>query len=135
MVYVILSSLSFISSATNSSVSRLAVPLPIATAVMPHFFMDSRNILLLPSISSCGLVGCITPQSRSLPVSSTTANLQPVLYAGSIPIITLPFTLGVRSRLFRFFAKTSMAFSSASSLKVERRSSSADTLIVFFRAV
>ena len=78
--------------------------------------------------SSCFLaekVGYTTFVSNTLPVSSTTATLQPLRYPGSRPITTVPFTGGCIKRGFRFNAKFAMAEASARSVSVLRSSRSA----------
>ena len=83
----------------NCSDSREAVPLPMATAVTPW-----RAIIAFTSFFACsrrsvcpGIVKWPTPVSSTLPVSSTTASLQPVRKPGSTPSVTRPLTGGCMS--------------------------------------
>ena len=68
-------------------------------------------------MSFWGSVGYITPVSKTFPVSSITANLQPVLYAGSNPKTVNPFKGAPSNNCFAFFPNTSIACLSAFSVK------------------
>ena len=56
------------------------------------FIIRLINSFVAPSISFCGSVGYTTPVSNTFPVSSITANLHPVLYAGSNPNTVNPLS-------------------------------------------
>ena len=67
------------------------------------FFIKLNNIFLAPATSFWGAVGYTVVVSKTFPVSSITAILQPVLYAGSKPI-TVKFLIGAPSNnCFAFF--------------------------------
>ena len=112
-----------ITSAASASDSREAVPFPIAMI----FTFQRAIICFISSTASlyffCGGWGYITPTSSTLPVSSTTASLQPVRNPGSTPSTTRPFTGACSSRLCKLAENTLMACSSpraVSSLRTSR---------------
>ena len=113
-------------SAINISDSLDAVPLPMAMAVTPWRRIMAVRVLRASSFRLCGGVGYTTPVSSTLPVSSTTAILQPVRYAGSKPIVTRFRSGGCISSGWRFCPKARMAASSAASVSSPRISRSAD---------
>ncbi len=59
----------------------------------------------------------MTVVSKTFPVGSTTASLQPVLNAGSQPRTVCPETGGCRRSCFKLLPKTFMAPSSAASVR------------------
>ncbi|MNY20092.1 hypothetical protein D3C86_1535530 [compost metagenome] len=65
-------------SAVNCSVSREPVPLPMTISWMPYLAISSLNLAAASFFLLFGGVGYVTATSSSLPVSSTTASLQPV---------------------------------------------------------
>ena len=82
------------------------------------FSIKSLIIFLLPSISGFGGTGKITPVSSTLPVSSTTATLQPVRYPGSSPSVTFPLTGGCNNSGRRFTSNIFIACSLALSVRI-----------------
>ena len=117
---------SFIMSDTNISDSLDAVPFPIAIMSILSFSINFSNSFLAPSTSFCGSVGYTVVQSSTFPVSSITAILHPVLYAGSNPITVFPFIGAPSNSCFEFCPNTFIAFSSAFSVRSERISLSID---------
>ncbi|MNE58310.1 hypothetical protein D3C80_1533310 [compost metagenome] len=71
----------------------------------------------------------MTATSNNLPISSTTASLQPVRYAGSTPSTYLPRTGGCSSKLRRLPAKIEIAWLSAFSVNSALTSLSIDGAI------
>ncbi len=69
---------SAISPATNSSVSRHAVPLPMAMTDAWCLRISSSSLCRASAARFCGWCGWMTACSSRLPVSSSTASLQPV---------------------------------------------------------
>ncbi len=107
----------------NASVSREAVPLPIATALTLCSWTSPLTILSASSRRSCGGCGYMTAVASSLPVGSTTAIFDPVRKPGSMPNTVLPPTGDCIRRFRRFLANTPVAWSSAfsvSALRVSR---------------
>mmetsp|Transcript_23717 Transcript_23717/g.65811 ORF Transcript_23717/g.65811 Transcript_23717/m.65811 type:complete len:280 (+) Transcript_23717:854-1693(+) len=102
--------------AMNCSVSRDAVPLPIATTFTPWRFMSATTSFLARACRSAGAGGWgnTVPISSNRPVGSTTASLQPVRKAGSTPRTVFPGNGGCRRRLERFLPKTFTALACAS---------------------
>ena len=66
-----------------------------------------------PSTSFCGSVGYTVAVSNNFPFWSITANLHPVLYAGSNPNTVIFFIGACNNSCFAFLPNTFMAFSSA----------------------
>ena len=71
-------SVPFTVSAANLSVSRPAVPLPMDMTFTLCFFMSPVTMRSASAILLWGGAGYMTAVSSTLPVSSTTATLQPV---------------------------------------------------------
>ena len=93
---------------------------------MSYFFIKLFITLLAPSTSFCGSVGYTVDVSSSFPFWSITANLHPVLYAGSNPS-TVMFLIGAcNNSCFAFLPNTLIAFSSAFSVKSALNSLSTD---------
>ena len=91
-----------------------------------YSFISAINSFLAPSTSFCGSVGYTVVVASSFPVSSITAILHPVLYAGSNPITVSPFSGAASNNGFAFFPNTFIACVSAFSVKSERISLSID---------
>ena len=70
--------INLISSPASLSVSRLAVPLPIASNCTPCFWLKVANWCSAPSQSLRGSCGNTVAVSTSLPVATTTATFTPV---------------------------------------------------------
>ena len=79
---------SLIRSAASLSVSRLAVPLPMAIRFTPCLAHSLPSVCSEPSQSLRGSCGNTVAVSTSLPVASTTATFTPVRMPGSSPITT-----------------------------------------------
>ena len=118
---------------TNCSDSLEAVPFPIAIILILFFNIKSINLIVDPSISFCGSVGYKTAVSNTFPVSSITANLHPVLYAGSKPSTVYPFNGAPSNNCFAFLPNTSIAWISALSVKSDLISLSNDGSINLFQ--
>src|SRR5690606_35521572 len=73
---------SLIKSAASLSVSRLAVPLPMAIRFTPCFSLSLAGVCSDPSQSRRGSCGYTVAVSTSLPVASTTATFTPVRMPG-----------------------------------------------------
>ncbi len=73
---------SLINSTITASDSLEAVPFPNEIRVTPYFLISCFKIFFDSSTLFCGAVGKITLVSRTFPVASTTASLQPVRNAG-----------------------------------------------------
>ena len=105
-------SASFSASRTKLSVSRPAVPLPTAMALIPPLRTSSPSTgtaLALPDGDSRWM----TPLPTYFPDPSITASLHPVLIPGSMPRTALGPKGAESSNLRTFSAKTPMAASSA----------------------
>ena len=87
--------------------------MPIAIIFTLCFEIKFFNIFFAPSTSFCGSVGYTVAISSTFPVSSITAILQPVLYAGSNPITVIFFIGAPNNNCFAFLPKTLIACSSA----------------------
>ena len=96
-------------STKNCSVSRLAVPLPMATMDTPCLRISPSTVALACATRPWLGKGKITPVSSTRPVGSTTATLHPVRMPGSRPMATRPRTGGCISSGFRFMANTRIA--------------------------
>ena len=116
-------------SATTSSVSLDAVPLPITMVLMLYFLDSLSRTAMVPLTSFFGSVGYTVVYALSLPVSSSTATLHPVLKPGSILIMRAPLTGGTISSFSVFFANTLTASSSALSVSEFLKSRSAEGAI------
>mmetsp|Transcript_46593 Transcript_46593/g.118904 ORF Transcript_46593/g.118904 Transcript_46593/m.118904 type:complete len:264 (+) Transcript_46593:148-939(+) len=110
--------------ATNCSVSRDAVPLPMATTSTACLRISAARSEWARRRLSSGAGGCgkTAPVSTILPVASTTASLQPVRNAGSTPSTTLPGRGACSRRLDRFLPKTCTALACALVVRSERSS-------------
>ena len=117
---------SLMRSAANLSVSRLAVPLPIAIRLTPCLAHSLPSVCSEPSQSLRGSCGNTVAVSTSLPVASTTATFTPVRMPGSRPITTRGPAGAASSRSRRLSAKTLIAIFSASSRRRLKRSRSVD---------
>ncbi len=85
-------------SATKLSVSRPAVPLPMATSSTWCFRIRPARVAAACARSRSDLCGCRVTYSRSFPVRSTAATLHPVRNPGSIPSVGfIPAGLASRS--------------------------------------
>ena len=113
---------SAISSPTSLSVSRLAVPFPIATSEAVCFFARFARISMEDCHSFLGSCGKIVPVSRTAPVSEITATFAPVRMPGSRPITALCPAGGASKRSLRLVPNTSMAASCEASRRREKRS-------------
>ena len=123
----------FITFATNCSVSRLAVPLPIAINSTLFSVIILTNSFSANSILDFGGWGYITLLAINVPKGLITANLHPVLNAGSTPKICLPFIGGCNNKCFKFSLNTSIAWCSAFSVKSFRISLSIEGKIKRFK--
>ena len=121
-------------SATNSSLSLDAVPLPIAIRFKLYVEISSRSFLAAPILSFLGSCGYITSLCRTFPFSSKHASLQPVLKAGSKPKTRYPVNGLVISKFSKFSLNTSIAVSSDFSVNSLLTSLSIDGYINLFRA-
>ena len=90
---------SFITLATKASLSRDAVPLPIAMISMLYLLIKSRTFFLEVSKSFFGSCGNITSICSKVPVEDMTASLQPVRKAGSKPNTVLLLIGGCINKL------------------------------------
>ncbi len=120
--------ISLIRSAASLSVSRLAVPLPIAIKLTPCFSHSLPRMCKEPSQSLRGSCGNTVAVSTNLPVVSTTATLTPVRMPGSSPSTTRGPAGAASSKSRRLSANTLIATFSASSLSRVNRSRSVDRL-------
>ena len=111
-------------SATSSSVSRQAVPLPIATT--PTWCLATRSLraTLASDRRFCGRMRVDHRLIEQIAVRSSTATLQPVRNPGSIARTTCLGIGGWSSKLRRFLANTSTACRSATSVRSRRTSRS-----------
>ena len=121
-------SIRFMRSAASLSVSRLAVPLPIAIRLTPCFSHNLPSVCSEPSQSLRGSCGNTVAVSTSLPVLSTTATFTPVRMPGSKPITTRGPAGAASSKSRRLSANTLMATFSASSRRRLNKSRSSDKL-------
>ena len=112
-------------SATTSSVSLEAVPLPMTIVLILNLSTSLPSTASVPFISFFGSVGKTVVYARSFPVSLRTATLQPVLYPGSMLIMRAPLTGGTIRSFSVFFAKTLTASASALSVSMFLSSRSA----------
>ena len=117
---------SLIRSAASLSVSRLAVPLPMAIRLTPCLADSLPSVCSEPSQSLRGSCGNTVAVSTSLPVASTTATFTPVRMPGSRPITTRGPAGAASSRSRRLSANTLMAVFSAPSRRRVNRSRSVD---------
>ena len=117
-----------IKSAASLSVSRLAVPLPMAIRFTPCFSHSLPRVCSEPSQSLRGSCGNTVAVSTSLPVVSTTATFTPVRMPGSSPNTTRGPAGAASNRSRRLSAKTLIATFSASSRRRVNRSRSVDKL-------
>ena len=106
-----LSGISFSASATKRSVSRLAVPLPMAIRSTPWRTISPSSAASDPFTSFFGGNGYSVAVATSLPVASTTAAFTPVRIPGSSPSVARGPAGAASSRSFRFRAKTAIASS------------------------
>ena len=107
--------MALIKSAASASVSRLAVPLPMAIRLTWCLVHSARNACSAPSQSRRGSWGNTVAVSTSLPVASTTATFTPVRMPGSSPITTRGPAGAASSKSRTLSANTLMATFSASS--------------------
>ena len=115
---------SLIRSPASLSVSRLAVPLPMAISCTPCWAHSLASVCRLPSQSRRGSCGYTVAVSTSLPVASTTATFTPVRMPGSRPITALVPAGAASSRSRRLSPNTLMATVSAASRRRAKRSRS-----------
>ena len=115
-----------IKSAASASVSRLAVPLPIAINCTPCASHNLRRVCSDPSQSLRGSCGYTVLIATTLPVESTTATFTPVRMPGSSPSTTLlpAGAASIRSRTLS--PNTLIATSSAPSRNLANRSRSSE---------
>ena len=119
-MYSIFNFSSFIIFEINCSDSRDAVPFPIAIIWMLYLLIKSIIVFFDSSYLLCGSCGYITAISSFLPVLSITANLHPVLNAGSKPNTILSFIGGVSNNFSKFLPKFSIALFSPISVSSVR---------------
>ena len=100
-------------SATSFSVSREAVPLPIATRSTLCVTHRAASAAIDPSQSLRGSCGKMAVVATTAPVLPTTATFTPVRMPGSSPIVTRVPAGAANSRSRRLVPKTRMASSSA----------------------
>ena len=98
------------------SVSLDAVPFPIAIASILYASHSELIFFIAPILSFFGGCGYIVSLYFSLPCASKQTILHPVLKPGSIAKTRFSPIGDPNNNCFRFFAKTSMAASSALSL-------------------
>ena len=114
---------SFNSSTMICSDSLEAVPFPTEIKEMPYLQIRSFNIFFDSATLFWGAVGKMTTVSKTFPVLSTTASLQPVRNAGSQPNTTFPAIGGCMRSCSKFLPNTRIAPScalSVSSLRISR---------------
>ncbi|CAO0825721.1 hypothetical protein SMICM17S_11968 [Streptomyces microflavus] len=111
-----------ISSPASLSVSRDAVPLPIAIRSTACSFARCASFASAWSHLLAGTCGWITSVATTLPVASTTATFTPVRKPGSRPRVARVPAGAASSRSRRFEAKTRTASSSAAVRSRSRRS-------------
>ena len=102
---------------TNISDSLDAVPFPIEIMLISNLLIKPINSFLAPSTSFCGSVGYTVVVANTFPVSSITAILHPVLYAGSKPITVIPLIGGCNNNCLAFLPNTFIACSSDLSVR------------------
>ena len=102
-----------IRSAASRSVSRDAVPLPIAMSSTWCAAASRASVAMDWSHCRFGSCGKIVPVATGLPVLSSTATLTPVRNPGSRPIVGRVPAGAASSRSRRLAAKTATASSSA----------------------
>ena len=117
-----------IRSPASLSVSRLAVPLPMAISCTPCWRHSSASVCSAPSQSRRGSCGYTVFVATSLPVASTTATFTPVRMPGSRPITAFWPAGAASSRSRRLSANTLIATASALSRRRVNRSRSVDRL-------
>ena len=117
---------SLIRSPASLSVSRLAVPLPMAIRLTLCLAHRRASVCRLPSQSLRGSCGNTVAVSTSLPVASTTATFTPVRMPGSRPMTDFCPAGAASSRSRRLSPNTLMATFSASSRRRANRSRSMD---------
>ncbi len=108
-----------ISSPASLSVSREAVPLPMAISSTACSFASRASLAIASSHRLAGTCGWITSVATTLPVASTTATFTPVRKPGSRPRVARVPAGAASSRSRRLAANTLTASSSAA---VRRRS-------------
>ncbi len=111
-----------ISSPASLSVSRDAVPLPIAISSTACSFASRASLASASSHLLAGTCGWITSVATTLPVASTTATFTPVRKPGSRPSVARVPAGAASSRSRRFAANTFTASSSAAVRSRSRRS-------------
>ncbi len=111
-----------ISSPASLSVSREAVPLPIATSSTACSSASFASLAIASSHLLAGTCGWMTSVATVLPVASTTATFTPVRKPGSRPSVARVPAGAASSRSRRFAAKTFTASSSAAVRSRSRRS-------------
>ena len=124
---------SLIRSPASLSVSRLAVPLPMAIRFTLCLAHSLPSVCSEPSQSRLGSWGYTVAVSTSLPVESTTATFTPVRIPGSRPITTRGPAGAASSKSRRLSANTLIATFSASSRSRANRSRSVDRLSLTFQ--
>ena len=120
------SGIAFITSAANWSVSRLAVPLPMAINCTPCCLIKRAKLAIAPCLSLRGWNGYTVSVANSLPVSSTTATFTPVRMPGSRPKVTKRPAGAANSKSFKLRANTVIAAASPSVLMRLNASNSKD---------
>lgn len=110
------------SSPASLSVSRDAVPLPIAIRSTSCAFASRSSVASDWSHLFAGTCGWMTSVATTLPVASTTATFTPVRKPGSSPSVARVPAGAASSRSRRFDAKTRTASSSAAVRSRSRRS-------------
>ncbi len=101
------------SSPASLSVSREAVPLPMAISSTACSFASRASLAMASSHRLAGTCGWMTSVATTLPVASTTATFTPVRKPGSRPSVARVPAGAASSRSRRFAAKTRTASSSA----------------------
>lgn len=110
------------SSPASLSVSREAVPLPMAIRSTVCSFASRASLAIASSHRLAGTCGWITSVATTLPVASTTATFTPVRKPGSRPSVARVPAGAASSRSRRLAAKTFTASSSAAVRSRSRRS-------------
>ncbi|CAM5518347.1 hypothetical protein SVIOM74S_06355 [Streptomyces violarus] len=111
-----------ISSPASLSVSRDAVPLPMAISSTACSFASRASLAMASSHRLAGTWGWMTSVATTLPVASTTATFTPVRKPGSRPSVARVPAGAASSRSRRLAAKTRTASSSAAVRSRSRRS-------------
>ncbi len=112
---MVLGSIWAIASATNWSLSRDPVPLPMAINSTRYCLHKLTNVRCDLSQLFWGACGNIVLVCNNLPVPSTTASLQPVRKPGSKPSVTFSPAGAAISKSFKLDAKTAIESVSARS--------------------